>query len=99
MVSSVSEIRRILSDIFKTDPRIERAFLFGSLSRKQSNANSDIDIMLEIKENQVFTMFDLAEMKYRCEQKLGRKTDITTRKSAGIDLAKTIQTELKLIYD
>ncbi|MBN2729967.1 MAG: helix-turn-helix domain-containing protein [Bacteroidales bacterium] len=99
MVSSVSEIRRILSDIFKTDPRIERAFLFGSISRKQAHVNSDIDIMLEIKENEVITIFDLAEIKNKCEQKLNRKADINTRHSVGNDLATSIQPDLKLIYE
>lgn len=99
MVSSISEIRCKLSEIFKTDPRIERAFLFCSLSEKQANANSDLDIMLEIEENKVITFFDLAEIKNKCEQKLKRKVGINARSSLENDLAQSIQADLKLIYE
>lgn len=99
IVPSVVEIRRILNEVFTADARIYRAYLFGSYARKQAHSTSDIDILLEIKDNEVFTLFDLAEMKHQCEQKLGRKADITTRPAVGIDLAKSIQSDLKLIYE
>jgi len=68
-----------LSLYFKTDPRIQHAWLFGSFSRFNSHENSDVDVMIEMKSDQPYTLFDLFEIQQRLEKILKRKVDVVEK--------------------
>lgn len=55
---------------------VNRAFLVGSFARGEETASSDVDIIFEKPENEVFTLFNLGGMKYYLEEKLNRKVDL-----------------------
>ncbi len=59
-------------------PGIERALLFGSYARNQQNADSDIDIRLELDRNAGFNLHDLASFSKMIEQVTGKECDVIT---------------------
>ena len=59
-------------------PGIERALLFGSYARNQQDADSDIDIRLEIDRSAGFNLHDLASFSKMIEQETGKECDVIT---------------------
>ena len=59
-------------------PGIERALLFGSYARNQQDADSDIDIRLEIDRSAGFNLLDLASFSKMIEQETGKECDVIT---------------------
>ena len=45
-VYSIDEIKKMIYDVLK-NTEVEKAILFGSYAKNQSNANSDIDILID----------------------------------------------------
>ncbi len=56
-----------------------RAALFGSVARGESKESSDIDILVDLPRGK--TLFDLAGIKIRLEESLGREVDVITYNS------------------
>jgi len=56
-----------------------RAALFGSVVRGEAKAGSDIDILVDLPRGK--TLFDLAGIKIRLEESLGREVDVITYNS------------------
>ena len=72
----------ILTDLqqyFHSESRIYRAWLFGSFARGNYNENSDVDIMIEMKTDKTYTLFDVFDIQYRLEKLLNRKIDIVEK--------------------
>ncbi|PWR73672.1 nucleotidyltransferase family protein [Methanospirillum lacunae] len=65
--------------------------VFGSVSRKEENSNSDIDILVDMAEGA--SLLDLARLKNDLEDLLGRPIDITTKPALHPMLAGTILKE------
>ena len=53
--------------------------LFGSAARRQTDAGSDIDLLVELDDDAPLGLFDLVELKDELEQALGRPVDIAFR--------------------
>ena len=68
-----------LQRYFKSEPRIHHAWLFGSFARDDSHENSDVDVMIEMKTDKRYTLFDLFDIQYRLEALLNRKVDIVEK--------------------
>lgn len=54
-------------------------FLFGSLSRDEGTAASDLDLFVDYDRNSRFNAFDLVGIKLLLEEKLKVPVDVTTR--------------------
>jgi len=63
----------------KSEPRILHAWLFGSFARNDSHENSDVDIMIEMKTDKPYTLFDLFDIQHRLEKLLNRKVDVVEK--------------------
>lgn len=50
--------------------------LFGSVARGEANADSDIDILVDLDDGR--SLFDLGGLLYDLEKLLGRKVDVVT---------------------
>ena len=74
-----------------------KASIYGSFARGDSKKNSDIDILVKLKNNK--TLFDLVELKMTLEKKLNKKVDVLTYKSIHPSLKKIILQEQKIIYE
>jgi predicted nucleotidyltransferase len=88
-----------LKTYFKQDGRIQRAWVFGSFARKAEQPGSDIDLLIEEKDADTFSYFDLADVQHQLEQLLHRKVDIGFASSLKEGIADEVQTEAKLIYE
>lgn len=58
--------------------RIRRLSLFGSVLRKDSGENSDVDVLVEFEPDAVIGYLDLAEQEIALSELLGRKVDLRT---------------------
>lgn len=74
-----------------------KASIFGSFARGDNTKNSDIDILVKLKNSK--TLFDLIELKMALEEKLDRKVDLLTYKSIHPLLKNAILQEQKVIYE
>lgn len=59
-------------------PGIKRALLFDSYARNQQDADSDIDIRLELDRCIGFNLHDLASFSKMIEQETGKERDVIT---------------------
>lgn len=75
---SIEEIKRKAIPILKEEGAM-RAALFGSVVRGEMREDSDIDILVDLPRGK--SLFDLAGIKIRLEEKLGRDVDIITYNS------------------
>jgi len=69
--------------------------VFGSVSRREENNDSDIDILVDMAEDA--SLLDLARLKNDLEDLLGRSIDITTKPALHPMLAGTILKEAILL--
>lgn len=54
--------------------------LFGSVLREDFNSESDIDVLVQFREDAHLTLFDLVKMGDEIEAIFGRKVDLIDRK-------------------
>lgn len=73
MTEDVKAIKRKITPILK-QAGISRSFLFGSYIRGEQKVNSDIDILVDFPDG--LNLFDVAEIKYKLEDALGKKVDL-----------------------
>lgn len=76
--ANVNEIKKQIMPILKQEG-VTRAALFGSVVRGQTTKESDIDILVDLPRGK--SLFDLAGLQIKLEQKLGNKVDVITYNS------------------
>lgn len=73
MTKTIIDIKTKIIPILK-EVGITRSSLFGSYVRGEQNKDSDIDLLVDYPEG--LSLFDVAEIKYKLEDALGRKVDL-----------------------
>ena len=99
-ISSVLDRDKIISRIseaLNNFPGVNKAWIYGSFSRKEDDSYNDIDIA--VKTGKGFSYFDLAEIQYQLEYQLKRKVDMGFIDSFRSDILKNVKKDLKLIYE
>ncbi len=92
------EIEKIRPKIVKILRRhnITSAGIFGSYARGEQKKNSDIDILVEIKNN--ISLFDFIGIKLEIEDAIGKKVDLVEYKVIKPRIKKHIlEEEVKII--
>lgn len=74
-----------------------RSSIFGSVARGETNADSDVDFLVELPEQA--TLFDLIGIKQGLEDVLGKKVDIGTYDGLKPRIRQRVMSEQVLIYD
>ena len=74
---------------------ITELLLFGSYLHGTENQDSDIDFLVELKENR--DMLDLVGFKFDMEELLGKKVDVVTKSSIHRAIADQVLKEAKPI--
>ncbi|WP_017258362.1 nucleotidyltransferase domain-containing protein [Pedobacter arcticus] len=77
--NSVSNIIEIIKKTLSMDGRVNAAWLFGSLARGEANYSSDVDLMVELKSDKKYSMFDLLDLEHLLGQPIKRKVDIVEK--------------------
>jgi len=92
-----SKIIKKIVEILTQFPKVSKAWIYGSFSRKDDGPGSDID--LAVKTDDGFSYFDLAEIQFQLENKVNRTIDIGFIDSFRQHILKNVKPDLKLIYE
>jgi uncharacterized protein len=60
---------------------VSHAAVFGSIARGQASAESDIDVLVDLDENQPMGVFEYARLKLYIDELLGRPSDVVNRRT------------------
>ncbi|MBI1289296.1 MAG: nucleotidyltransferase [Flavobacteriales bacterium] len=94
-----AEVRQRIHDYFATQKAVKRAWLFGSFARGDQDESSDVDILIEVPREQIFTLFDLAEIQHVLQNQLNRKVDLAMTGALREAFKKNIAKDLQIIYE
>lgn len=74
-----------------------KAAIFGSFATGEETENSDIDLLVKFKG--VPSLLDIARLKLKLENKVGRTVDVITYNGIHPRLKDIILSEQKIIYE
>ena len=92
-----SEEIKTIADYFQNTP-VLKAFLFGSFSREDALANSDVDILVELDYSKHIGL-GFIKMKLDLEEKLHKKIDLVSSNAISKHILPFINNDKKLIYE
>jgi len=79
---------------------IRKAFLFGSYSRNEDEAESDIDLLIEFeKEDKKIGLVKFISIKLDLEEIFQKKVDLLEEGGISKYIARAIDREKKLVYE
>ena len=85
-----------LTKFFYSQP-VQRAYLFGSAARGDSNNNSDIDVLVELDEKT--DIFQLVSIQLQLEKLLNKRVDVVSANGLSARFKQSIDKEKILIYE
>jgi len=71
--------------------------LFGSFARGEETQQSDIDLMIDFDDTK--SLFDLADIKIKLQERLGRKVELSMRGHIKESLKSYINRDLITVYE
>ncbi len=77
--NSIANIIDVIKKTLILDGRVNAAWLFGSVARGEAHFNSDVDLMVELKSDKKYSMFDLLDLEHLLGQPIKRKVDIVEK--------------------
>ena len=95
---SKEEVISRFKEYFKSQPKVLKAWLFGSFVRGEMNADSDIDLMVRFDKSMSITLFDLAEITEELGKIANRKIDLVEEGMLSSFALKTATKDLIEIY-
>lgn len=95
---STQSMTQLIADYFKTQP-VLKAWLFGSYSRDEQHADSDVDILVLYDRTQPIGLFKLSEMHLALEDLLGKKVDLVDESMLYPWVTDSVNHDKKLIYE
>lgn len=91
-VYSIDEIKKMIYDVLK-NTEVEKAILFGSYAKNQSNANSDIDILIDsngkVKGLKFFAIIDMVKEKFNKDVDIIEKSEINKNSKIEKEIKRT----------
>jgi len=88
--------KQLIAGIAKFE-KIRKAWIYGSFSREDDGPKSDIDIVIETRDD--FSYFDLAEVQFQLEKLVSRKVDVGFMDTFKPYILEHVKPDLKLIYE
>ena len=95
---STEAMTRKIAEYFKTQP-VLKAWLFGSYSRGEQRADSDVDIMVALDHEAHVGLFKLSGMHLDLQDLLNRRVDLVTDKGLLPFARQSAERDKKLIYE
>ena len=93
-IMTINQIKKKILPILRKND-VNRASLFGSVVRGEATEESDIDLLVEFKDEK--SLLDLAGLKIELEELMGKKVDVLTYNSLHPLLKDRILREQKVI--
>ena len=72
--------------------------LFGSLARGEAQADSDIDVLIEVDPKADFDLLDLSGVQHLIEDRLNRKVDVLMRDEIRPEFEQRILREAEAVF-
>jgi len=94
---STQAMTQTIAEYFKTQP-VLKAWLFGSYSRGEETADSDVDIIVQYDRNQPIGLFKISKMHLALEQLLGKEVDLVDEETMFPWIEESASRDKKLIY-
>lgn len=91
-------IVRTIQDFFRQEP-VEKAWMFGSFSRMEEQADSDIDILVDLDRSASIGLLQFAGMANGLESLLRRKVDLVEASTVKPFARSNINKDKILIYE
>ena len=95
---STQTMTQQIAEYFKTQP-VLKAWLFGSYSRGEQRADSDVDLLVKFDRSRPIGLFAYVRMRRELEERLGRKIDLVEEGTLRPAAQKTAYQDLKVIYE
>jgi len=96
---AIPEIIRICGNVFIEDGRIDKAWIFGSYARQDQKQESDLDIMIKLKDGVSFSLYDMAEIQHRIEELLEKRVDLVEIESLNPLMLESVIADRIMIYE
>lgn len=90
----IEKIKKYLSNT-----SVEKAWLFGSFAREEQREDSDIDLLITMKNIQDVDLLDYIGITHDLEDLLGRSVDLVQVGTLRKDIENIVEEEKVLIYD
>ena len=87
-----------IAEYFKTQP-VLKAWLFGSYSRGEERADSDVDILVMLDQEAHVGLFKLSGMHLELQDLLQKPVDLVTDKGLLPFARPSVERDRKLIYE
>lgn len=87
-----------IQSFFSNQP-IERAWIFGSCSRGEETADSDIDILVEYSENEQISILTISRIMCSLRKILNRKVDLVEEDCLLPFAVESVNQDKILIYE
>lgn len=71
--------------------------IFGSYARSEENTDSDLDILVEFKDD--VNLLDIIGAEMKISEKLGIKVDLITKKAVSERILPYIYSDMETLYD
>ena len=97
MMKTLPEIKKILNE---QKPYLTERYgvdvvgVFGSYVRNEQNADSDVDILIELEDPPRIDLLDLVNLEYYLSDVLGTKADVAIKKNLRKRIGKRILSEV-----
>ena len=88
----------LIKTVLKNDGRVAAAWLFGFFARGEEKINSDVDIMIELKNNKKKSLFDLLDISFLLEATIKKKVDLVKKGYLKDFALETASSDLIKIY-
>lgn len=96
---SKEEVISRFRSYFESNPKVLKAWVYGSFARDEMHADSDIDLMVRFDKSQKITLFDMAEITEVLEKITNRRIDLVEEGMLSPFALKTATKDLIEIYE
>lgn len=97
-ILTVGEIKEAVVRAAQTRKAIQSVTLFGSYVRGDANADSDIDLRIEVDRDATFGLFALSSFAEEIREVTGKQVDVVSSEHVRDDIAKAIRNEGVVLY-
>ena len=97
-VMSTQAMAQTIAEYLKTQP-VLKAWLFGSYSRGEERADSDVDILIQYDRTQPIGLLKISKMHLALQQLLGKDVDMVDEETLFPWVEESANRDKELIYE